>query len=213
MTDPKSDQDMSNQSQELKSNSWDDYITTPIIFLIGGKAGTGKTTSANLIYDILTEKHVGSYALQSFAAILKGIAKDSFGWNGIKTSKGRVLLQGIGQTGRTFEPDIWVRQALQVIIDDYPIPVNTVSFDDWRFPNELKYVRENYLHTHKVVTIRIDAPSREVLKGTSEYKEISETSLPITNKSEYYDYFLDNEGSKNELENELREIIKEITEK
>lgn len=211
MTNLRNDQDMSNQSQESKSDSWDDYITTPIIFLIGGKAGTGKTTSANLIYDILTERQGGSYALQSFAAILKGIAKDSFGWNGIKTIKGRALLQGIGQTGRTFEPDIWVRQALQVIIGDYPIPVNTVSFDDWRFPNELVYVKENYLHTHKVVTIRIDAPSREILKGTPEYKEISETSLPVTNESEYYDYFIDNEGSMNELKEELRKVIADVT--
>ena len=210
MANPKENQDTLNQPEEPKSDSWDDYITTPIIFLIGGLAGTGKTTSANLIYDILSEKQRGSYALQSFAKAVKDTAREKFGWNGIKTTKGRILLQGVGQTGRAFDKDIWVRRALHLIIDSYPIPVNTVSFDDWRFPNELDYVRENYIHTHKIVTIRIDAPSREILKGTPEYDEASETSLPLTNEKDYYDYFIDNEGSMEELNASLKEIVEDV---
>lgn len=210
MINQQSSQDSLNPLQESKSDNWNDYITTPIIFLISGLAGTGKTTSANLIYDLLTEKGGGSFALQSFARTLKDIARENFGWDGIKTTKGRRLLQGIGQTGRAYDEDIWVRQATHKIIDNYPIPVNTVSFDDWRFPNELNYILKNYSGTHLIITIRIDAPSREILKGTSEYNEISETSLHLNNETKYYNYFINNESSMEELKKSLKEIIENV---
>lgn len=154
--------------------------------LVSGKAGVGKTTFSNFLVGYLPKNK--TYIIP-FALGVKEVARTGFGWNGCKDDEGRKLLQEVGAVGRRYDKDIWVKQALEVAkYRRYSI------HDDWRFPNELNYFRNNNINT---LTIRIEAPDRESLKGSPLYTDISETSLPSATtevgiSANYYDIIIYN---------------------
>ena len=180
---------------------WADVIPARKIFiLVSGRAGVGKSLVANLIVNSLRDK--GFKATQEgFADAVKDAAIDYFGWNGEKDSSGRKLLQQIGNVGREYSKDTWVSQFVDKHAYDYSNGVVVVS--DWRFPNELEYIEDSGF---QILTIRVNAPERESLKGTEYYNDISETSL-LDSDPELYDYYIDNDQSltieilKKEIEN------------
>jgi len=176
-----------------------------MIILISGKAGVGKTTVANTFAKVLQENKK-SFLVVSFAGKVKEIARDCFGWNGKKDEKGRKLLQNIGNTGRQYDPDIWAKY----VVNNF-ILMESIDFfiiDDWRFSNELEYLKE----FSKVVTIQIVAPERETLKCTPEYDDISENSLP--DSLAYYDFIIYNTNlSMNDLKSTVEYIYSLVKER
>ncbi len=148
----------------------------PTIILIGGKAGCGKTTAAKILLDMCEYG-----AILHFASGVKRAAEVSFGWNGEKDEKGRELLQRIGQAGRAYNENMWVDQAaLYATVQEY----NPYIIDDWRFPNEHQRLIELF-PARRIITIKMIAPDREILKGLPAYNEISETALddyPVMHK-------------------------------
>lgn len=176
--------------------------------MLSGRAGVGKSTSANILVDSLTNLGY-SVIVSPFAAGVKHAAKIGFGWDGKKDAKGRRLLQGVGAVGRDYDPDIWVADALHHVAIQGGFPYDFVLVDDWRFPNEYDYISKiNLYSTYK---IRIDAPSRELLVGTELYNDVSETSLPVS--GDYYDFIVRNEGSVDLLRVNLSRLIGNILEK
>jgi hypothetical protein len=152
--------------------------------LVSGKAGVGKTT-----FSVYLEQYLPDITMHlPFARGVKDIAS-AMGWDGCKDDKGRLLLQKIGAVGREYNPDVWVKKALVAGVGcDYLV------HDDWRFPNELNFMRNKVDHT---LAIRIEAPERELLKGSCLYNDISETSLPsatidIALAEAYYDIIIYN---------------------
>ena len=139
----------------------------PTIILISGKAGTGKSTAARIL------AHMFGGVLLHFANGVKEAAVVSFGWDKEKDEKGRELLQRIGQAGRSYNENLWVNQAAEIILKGV---YNPYIIDDWRFPNELHRIQEIF-SKHHIVTIRMEAPKREILKGLPAYNEVSENSL------------------------------------
>ena len=96
------------------------------IFLISGKARSGKDTVFNLFEDILGRDRVKRWA---FADYLKEICSDYFYWNGVKDDKGRNLLIKVGQFLRgEFEVDT---KNSQFIFD-----TNKFDFDNLLYCNE-----------------------------------------------------------------------------
>jgi hypothetical protein len=167
-------------------------------FLISGRAGVGKSTVAKMLEgDIFPLAHwVKKTALY-------------MGWDGQKDAKGRKLLQHIGNIGREYDKNLWIGLCYGRDIEDSPAyPFQIIIHDDWRFPNELDFVKNNFLLS--VHTIRIEAPSRELLKGTPEYFDESETSLPEGFSAEgtkYYDTIIRNEDfSLNELQKNVLKL-------
>jgi hypothetical protein len=162
--------------------------------LISGKAGTGKSTASKLLKYLLKKNRINSHT-DLFARGVKMVAK-SMGWNGIKDDAGRKLLQGIGNVGRDYDEDVWVRlvhsSQYECKEDDF------VIIDDWRFPNEYKFVKD-----FCVATIRLYAPNREILKGTEYYNDVSETSL----NDFRFDFVVNNTGNIKELDDQLKYII------
>lgn len=78
------------------------------LIALGGFIGTGKSTLARLVQDQLTAADPSSYVFVApFAASLKALCTEEFGWNGAKDEKGRALLQNVGSAGRSYNPDIW----------------------------------------------------------------------------------------------------------
>jgi hypothetical protein len=189
----------------------------PVFVLIAGKAGTGKTSLANYLVSKLGElKGIGVIQV-AFANEIKTVARKIFGWTGEKDHKGRRLLQVIGtECGREYDEDIWVRKTVQHVMDMNLYPPNFIIIDDWRFPNECYFIKNQPFYD--VVTIRIEAPNREQLKGTPEENHPSETSLPsgfspetsiypAGYKDRTYDYVLDNTKDFTNLYSQADEIL------
>lgn len=174
------------------------------VILFSGKAGTGKTTSANILKS-LVDDHFILVDIDSFARGVKEAAT-KLGWDGNKDATGRKLLQDVGREGRERDPNTWVDQVISRSL--HPIPKDVVIIDDWRYPNELKRLRNNKMFD--VISIRINAPDREILNGTSEANDSSETALPCENDKEMYDFFIDNFYGMDELELELIDVMEKI---
>ncbi len=125
------------------------------VILLAGYKGSGKTTVAQMIGEMLEFEFNLSidYRLMSFAEPVKRIATEQFGWDGNKDEKGRLILQRIGtEVGRAYNKDIWVEKALEEIQRD-EICYDFIIFDDTRFPNE--YTGLEYGAFESVSTIRI----------------------------------------------------------
>ncbi len=182
-----------------------------IIILITGKAGVGKTTLACILRDHINNNYKLNSHIYNFAMKLKECARIYFGWNDDKDEKGRELLQNIGRVGRIYNKDIWAEFLLTRIWVENLIPPDIVIVDDWRFPNELEYLVKQGIY--KIVTVRIEAPEREVLKGTETYTDVSETSLPSVfpgEKTTVYDYVINNNGELEELKEKAISLVKNI---
>lgn len=171
--------------------------------LIAGKAGVGKSTLAGFIHTELINSRtwarefpVGHYPILASPIIipmaeqLKIIAKDCFGWDGRKGSKGRRLLQVIGtEAGRAYNENIWVDYVLDKFLS---FENNVLISDDVRFENEIERCREVLDY---VLAVKIEGPQRIPLDENAK-SHASEHGL-----DNYYDYdiIVSNRGSLNDL--------------
>lgn len=158
-----------------------------ICFLLSGKAGVGKSYTANLLNGYLTLKGYN----QGIYHFADGVKKTAIfmGWNGNKDQQGRILLQGIGQTGRAYDEYLWVRDTFKRIEDSEEYPYDFIIIDDWRFKNEYRFIASNEI-LYRPIKIRIEAPARELLIGTPAYNEISEVDL---DGFDLFDYIISND--------------------
>jgi len=146
-----------------------------VVILVSGKAGSGKTTVADKLIEKLKKIPSMDVMDYGFADPLKFIAKAYGGWNGEKDQKGRKLLQDIGRIFREYDKNIWVKHFLnQLDKQSGMFPKNFVIIDDWRFPDELSYLKTNPLLD--IVTIRIFGRQGDL--SDDNWKDISENSLP-----------------------------------
>lgn len=183
--------------------------------LFSGRAGVGKTTSALHLGNYLMNEFKLSGGIVSIAHEVKQLAKVGYGWDGIKDSKGRKLLQDVGRVGREYNEDIWISKALKKIETVSEFPPDFFIFDDWRFLNEKIAIEKTYMY--HIITIRIEAPTREILAGTSSYNDISEVSLPPITLGDKpgvydgslvgYDYAINNVGTFDDLYDALESLI------
>jgi energy-coupling factor transporter ATP-binding protein EcfA2 len=129
-----------------------------MIVAFGGRAGSGKSTAAMLLRSLLPQKIV----VLSFATPVKAIASIVGGSDcTTKTDKNstpptladtdltwRRLLQIVGtEFGRNMlHPEIWIRLAERTM-DRELAKGNIVVFDDMRFENELRFIKQRGGHT------------------------------------------------------------------
>ena len=176
----------------------------PIIVMVSGRAGEGKSTFSEICIDILAKKGI----MATIVPFAQGV-KDTacfMGWDGEKDDKGRKLLQQIGNTGREYDKDIWARKAVDEIREDAGVNLFDIVFiDDWRFPNEGNVILTEFPKI--AIKVRICRPEEfHTLNGTELYDDISETSLPDV-ESDFYNHVVDNIGSLNELRAMANEFI------
>jgi len=104
-----------------------------------GKAGVGKTTTANALIEYITPRHAyyRPATIVSFAEPLKELARDFFGWDGQKDERGRRLLQQLGtDVGRSWDPEFWVKKWTAKA-EQWMKRGSHVIVDDVRFQNEV----------------------------------------------------------------------------
>lgn len=193
------------------SNTYIDlYRTRKVqIVLFSGKALSGKTTAANLIAHNLCLFPGISVKHTALAQPIKDLASREFGWDGIKDSKGRRLLQVIGtDAGREYDVDLWVRKLEDIILSDMN-PPNFVLIDDWRYTNERDFFVDKFFY--EVTTVRIERPGAGLDGANAAH--ISEISLPsaeketlVYNLDTYYNFAIQNDMDIGEFQNKLNNI-------
>ncbi len=176
------------------------------VILISGKAGVGKTTTAHMIMDVLRTKPC---MYSPFATSLKSISKEVFGWNGEKDDKGRSLLINLARVIRDYDIDFWAR----LVYDLAEKTLADVNFDylivdDWRYLNEMDVAISRY-GLENVLTIRVERPDGEILKGTRQYNDPSETSLPSADSigGVMYKWVIYNNGTLDDLRQKIEYVI------
>lgn len=188
-----------------------------IVILVSGKAGSGKSTVADMVQQKLEDIPSITVMRYGFADPLKYIAKAFMGWDGKKDEKGRKLLQEIGRIGREYEPAVWAKHFFNQLDKRAGMfPFNFAVIDDWRFPNELAYLLKNPLLS--VVTIRVFGRTVDMPGNTA--SDISENSLPeVTSEvlttvplTEYsvYNFQIENTGQIEILGEKVDAVLAEI---
>lgn len=175
-----------------------------IVIMLSGRAGTGKSTSANYLNELAKQDGLES-TVASFSTPLKNIAM-SMGWDGKKDERGRKLLQRLGsEVGREYDEDMWCKLLFGWLEGGRVYDV--IFIDDWRFVSEYKFVKNRFPYIP--ISVRIEAPDREILKGTEDYNHISEISLPEDHPN-FYDFSVLNKDDETNLKENLNRIWKSI---
>ena len=172
------------------------------IYLISGKAGSGKDTVGNYLYEqsIVNKKRP---LIIHFADLVKFYAKQYWDWNGEKTKVGRRILQIVGtEIMRKHYPTYWaniVGEFICALTKENLFDV--VIIPDWRFINEYETVFDLAATVDaKVVTIRVnrfsnDQPYINPNLSEEQRSHISECELD----NFIFDWVIENRTTEQEL--------------
>lgn len=164
-----------------------------VIILISGYATSGKDTFGTML-----AKYLPHSKIFHFADPIKECAKIYFNWDGNKDERGRKLLQQLGQAGREYDNDIWVKKLLDRIEKDDE-NIEFIIIPDWRFKNEFEFMSKQFGNKN-VVTVRI---KRQV-------PVISDISEKDLDDFTHYDFIIDNNSSLDDLEKQAQLIVPQI---
>ena len=171
----------------------------PKIFMISGKAGTGKNTISNII-----KEFYGDNAIEiSFSYYIKDYAKRVSNWDGSEETKPRELLQqlGVELVRNNIDPMLFINRTLEDIkVFSYFYDVIIIS--GGRLVEELETIKKYY---PTAISIGVMSDSENNLTDEQK-KHLTENSL---NNYSNFDYIVYNNGTKDELEKKIIEIIGE----
>lgn len=148
-----------------------------------GVAQAGKTTAASFLGDWLRKHHGASVVYECpVAGPVKAFARQ-LGWDGVKSPKGRRLLQLLGtECGREcIHPDVWVRKWEELLPTS-----GYVLVDDVRFANE-----RHAIVSRGGVVVRIVRPDHDPSDHASERDDVE------------WDKCIDNDGSLDDMRNHV----------
>lgn len=170
------------------------------VILISGKARHGKDITAEIMKNELSA--AGNRVLVThYADLVKYVCKEFFDWDGNKDEKGRTLLQYVGtDVVRNKTPDYWVN-FIADILDFFGENWDYVIIPDCRFPNEIERMKACYECVH----LRVRRESFDSILTSVQQNHPSETALDDCEP----DFWIDNNGTKEELKIKVTEWIKE----
>lgn len=170
-----------------------EYINkNPKIFIISGKAKSGKNTLANMICDFYKDKKCIQI---SYAHYLKNYVKNITGWDGDESNKPRDLLQSIGidLIKNKIDKHLLIRRVIEDI-KVYSYFYDIIVVTDARLLDEIEIPKKYF----NVTTIRINNSNNNL---TNEQKNhITETNL---DNYEQFDYVIDDLLNINKILEEL----------
>lgn len=174
------------------------------IFLISGKAESGKNTVADLIKEYYLKQNEKS-VVTSYAKYIKQLAIELTDWDGIDENKPRTLLQDIGSMIRN---DIHNEEYfVNRIIDDIKVYrefVDNVIIADVRLPLEITKIKENY---SDVYTLKINKENKNNQLNKMQQNHITEIAL---DNFKDFDYIIDNNSSLDNLKIVVYSILDKI---
>lgn len=173
------------------------------VFIISGKARSGKSTVSELIKKYYENIGLKTIVL-AYARYIKMYAQDVSEWDGSDETKPRELLQFLGTEiiRNKINQEFFVKR----IVDDIKIYshfMDVAIISDARFVDEIEYPKNHFKDT---VTINIVKPNLVTDLTDKQQQHASETSLNEYNK---YDYVIVNDGTLEQLEEKVINILRE----
>lgn len=176
------------------------------IFIISGKARSGKTTIANMLKNDLEELGEKTLIIP-FATYLKRYMREHLGWDGTKTEWFRTTAQDLGTRvirEKLNDPQFHVRRICEdvKILHEMNAYENFI-IDDCRRKNELYETLVQF--PYETVSIRVERGKNFKSDLTEEQlKHISEIDLDNFNG---FDYYITNDTCLFNLELKINEIL------
>lgn len=152
----------------------------PLIFVLSGKAKSGK----NLIADKIENYYKNKRCIQiSYAFYLKNYVKNIYDWNGSEEDKPRELLQkiGIDLIKNKIDSNLLIRRVCEDI-KVYSYFYDIIIITDARLKDEIEIPKRLF---NNVVTIRIDSIYYDKKMTIEQMNHITETNLDNYNKFDY----------------------------
>lgn len=152
----------------------------PIIFVLSGKAKSGK----NLIADKIENYYKNKRCIQiSYAFYLKNYVKNIYDWSGSEEDKPRELLQkiGIDLIKNKIDSNLLIRRVCEDI-KVYSYFYDIIIITDARLKDEIEIPKRLF---NNVVTIRIDSIYYDKKMTIEQMNHITETNLDNYNKFDY----------------------------
>jgi len=160
------------------------------IYLIAGKAGSGKSEVAKYIkeYFIYEKKET---AITEYSKYLKLFAREVTGWDGTPANKPRDFLQSIGSyiRGDLAEPKLFTRRMLEDL-EIYNNYVDTVVISDVRYPIEIEEIKKEYPDAVSILVINQFEPSKLTIEQQMHPSELALEDY------DGFDYTIANDDSK-----------------
>ncbi len=167
------------------------------IFLIAGKAGSGKNEVAKII-----KNNLQNSVITGFSKYIKLFAKELLPWDGNDNDKPRDFLQKMGDTLRGIDEDFLTERLKQDLEVYRLMGINNVIISDVRLVHEIEYFKK--LKDYDIVTIRVNTDfSKRVL---TEEEKNHHTEIELDNYQNF-DYIINNA-----FDLSLSEDIKKIVE-
>lgn len=162
------------------------------IILISGKAGSGKTSLAKRINELLPKT-----VITSFSKYIKLFALEMTNWEGNDSDKPREFLQNMGDTLRSIDHNFMCNRLMEDM-KVYEMYYDYVIISDVRLVNELEYFTKNNLY--ETYSIRINNNDNRRNLNNSEMNHITETDLDNYNK---FNLIIDD----NDIDNNIDKIV------
>lgn len=174
------------------------------IFIVAGKANSGKDTTCELINNYVKLKEKNAVNLQ-FSSYIKMYAKKISDWNGNEDTKPRSLLQELGTEviRNKIDEDFFIKRIIGDI-EVYSYYTDVITISDARLPKELDSIKNSFNNVYK---IKIERPSYENNLNNKEKNHITEIALDDYNS---YDYVIVNDGTVEDLNKKVIKIIDEV---
>ena len=166
------------------------------VYLIAGKARSGKTKAAYLLKEILeSKKH--KVVITEYSKYIKLFAKDLLGWDMVSEPKPRKFLQDMGSYVRKLKKDIYFVERMQEDLHIYEHFVNDVIISDVRMPKELDELKD-----FETIKIKVENSLPNYDLTADESKHETEHALDTY---QGFDYVI-----KDKNEAEMKEILAQI---
>ena len=174
-----------------------EYINrNPKIFILSGKAKSGK----NYVADIISDYYKNSIQI-SYAYYLKQYVKKISNWNGLEETKPRDLLQSLGiDLIKKIDKELLIRRVMEDI-KVYSYFYDVIIVTDARLKEEIIIPKKLF----NCITIRINGKDNDLTDKQKNH--ITETDLDNYN----FDYVIDNKDT-NKTKKEVLKILGEIDE-
>ena len=150
------------------------------IFLVAGKAGSGKNEVAKLIKEYYIYK-LEECAITSYSKYIKQFARELTDWDGTDANKPRDFMQQIGDKIRSIDPNYFTSNMTKDI-SIYKEYVNNLVIADVRMPEEIEEIKENFDEVYAIYVVNQFGNSSLTIEQQS---HITETALENYDEFDY----------------------------
>lgn len=155
------------------------------IFLIAGKAGSGKNEVAKLIKEYYIYK-LEECAITSYSKYIKNFALELTNWDGTESNKPRDFMQRLGDDMRKNDPNFLVSNMIKDITI-YQKYVENVVISDVRMPNEIEEIKNSFDNVYSFYIVNQFGSSKLTIEQQSHITEVALEDYPD------FDYIIAND--------------------